>query len=125
MNLERVFFGFFIILALTFSVVFVMGDIDNPDHHNVWILTIAILVNLVATVLKLGDRSNIGALLLATALVADLLLISARVVWIVADTPAGPSPTSMATIVSLGGGALVANIVSVAILVGDTLMSRR
>ena len=127
MNLERVIFGFFIILSLTFNFVFVMGDIDDGSHHNVWILTIAILVNLIATGLKLGDRSQAGALLLAASLVADLLLISARVVWIIAqsDTPLGPSPESMASIVSLAGGALLANIISVVILIGDTLMSRR
>ena len=37
----------------------------------------------------------------------------------------GPSPNLMATIVSLAAGALVANIVSVLMLVTDTLMSRR
>jgi hypothetical protein len=127
MNLERVIFGFFIILALTFNLVFVMGEVDSPTHHNIWILTIAILVNLIATGLKLGDRSQVGALLLAASLVADLLLISARVVWIIAesDTPIGPSPESMVSIVSLAGGALAANIISVVILIGDTLMSRR
>jgi len=127
MNLERVIFGFFIILSLAFNFDFVMGEIDDPTHHNVWILTIAILVNLIATGLKLGDRSQVGALLLAASLVADLLLISARVVWIVAenDTPLGPNPESMASIVSLASGALLANIVSVVIVIGDTLMSRR
>jgi len=127
MNLERVVFGFFIILSLTFNFVFVVGEIDNPTHHNVWILTIAILVNLIATGLKLGDRSQVGALLLAASLVADLLLISARIVWIVYEneTQLGPSPESVVSIVSLAGGALLANIVSVTILIGDTLMSRR
>ncbi|MCU7843856.1 MAG: hypothetical protein KZQ93_08465 [Candidatus Thiodiazotropha sp. (ex Monitilora ramsayi)] len=127
MNLERVIFGFFIILSLTFNFVFVVGEIDNPSHHNVWILTIAILVSLIATGLKLGDRSQVGALLLAASLVADLLLITARILWVVyeSDTEIGPSPESMVTIVSLAGGALLANIVSVVILVGDTLMSRR
>ncbi len=127
MNLERVIFGFFIILALTFNLVFVMGSIDEPRHHNIWILTIAILVSLIATGLKLGDRSQVGALLLAASLVADLLLIAARVVWIVAqsDTPSGPNPDSMVSIVSLACGALAANVISVVILIGDTLMSRR
>jgi len=127
MNLERVIFGTFIILALTFNFDFVYGEIDNPSHHSVWILTIAILVNLIATGLKLGDRSQVGALLLAASLVADLLLISARVVWIVveSDTPLGPSSESMVGIVSLAAGALVANFISVIILIGDTLMSRR
>ncbi len=127
MNLERVVFGFVIILALTFNFVFVMGDIDNPQHHNIWILTIAILVNFISIGLKLGDRSQVGALLLASSLVAGVLLITARIVWIIAqsETAIGPSTESMVTIVSLAGGALIASIVSVAILVGDTLISRR
>jgi len=59
--------------------------------------------------------------------VANLLLISARVVWIIveSDTPLGPSPESMATIVSLASGALLANVISIVLLIGDTLMSRR
>ena len=127
MNLERVIFGFFVILALTLNVIFVMGDIDNIEHHNVWILTLAILISLCTTGLKLGDRSQIGALLLAASLVADLLLIAARIVWIVAEneTPAGPGPESITMIVSIAGGALVANIISCIIVIGDTLMSRR
>jgi len=127
MNLERVVFGFVIILALSFTFAFVMGDVNNASHHNVWILTIAILVNLVATGLKLGDRSHVGALLLASSLVADVLLITARIIWVTAEnqTATGPSQESMVNIVSLAGGALVASIVTVVILVGDTLISRR
>ena len=68
MNLERVLFGFVIILALSFTFAFVMGGIDDASHHNVWLLTIAILINLIATGLKLGDRSQVGALLLASSL---------------------------------------------------------
>jgi hypothetical protein len=127
MNLERVLFGFVIILALTFTFAFVMGDIDNASHHNVWLLTIAILINLIATGLKLGDRSQVGALLLASGLVVDVLLITARIIWVIAEnqTPLGPSPESMANIVSLAGGALLAGIVTVVIVVSDTLISRR
>ncbi len=127
MNLERVVFGFVIILALTFTFAFVMGDIDNASHHNVWLLTIAILINLIATGLKLGDRSQVGALLLASSLVVDVLLITARVIWVIDEnqTALGPDPESMANIVSLAGGALLASIVTVVILVSDTLISRR
>lgn len=127
MNLERVVFGFVTILALTFTYAFASGDIDNASHHNVWVLTIAILINLIATGLKLGDRSQVGTLMLASSLVVNLMLISARVVWIVdADqTAAGPSPESLANIISLASGALVASIVTVVIIVGDTLISRR
>ncbi len=127
MNMERVVFGFVIILALTFTFAFVMGDIDNVSHHNVWLLTIAILINLIATGLKLGDRSQVGALLLASSLVVDVMLITARVVWVIDQnqTATGPSPESMSNIVSLAGGALVASLVTVVILVSDTLISRR
>ena len=127
MNMERVLFGFVIILALSFTYAFVMGDITEPSHHNVWMLTIAILVNLIATGLKLGDRSQVGALLLASSLVVDALLIAARILWVVEESDAGTGPgaEAMANIVSLAGGALVASVVTVVILVGDTLLSRR
>jgi hypothetical protein len=127
MNLERVVFGFFIILALSFTIAFVMGDIDNASHNNVWILTVAKLINLIATGLKLGDRSQVGALLLASSLVVDVLLITARVIWVTAEnqTAQGPNAESMVNIVSLAGGALVASIVTVVLLVSDTLISRR
>ena len=127
MNLERVLFGFVIILALSFTFAFVIGDINTASHHNVWILTIAILVNLIATGLKLGDRSQVGALLLASSLVSDVLLITARIIWVTAEnqTAIGPSREAMVNIVSLAGGALVAGIITVVILVGDTLISRR
>ncbi|HKJ51511.1 MAG TPA: DUF6394 family protein [Gammaproteobacteria bacterium] len=127
MNLERVVFGFVTILALAITYAFVMGNIEFASHHNVWMLTIAILINLVATGLKLGDRSQVGALLLASSLVADVLLIAARVVWVIAEkeTATGPGTQSLVNIISLSGGALVASFVTVVILVGDTLISRR
>jgi hypothetical protein len=127
MNIEKVIFGFFIILALTLNFGFVMGEISDPEHHNVYEFFAVIVVNFIAMGLKLGDRSQIGALLLATSLVAVLQLISAAVVWTVAVhvTQTGLSPGVTASIVSLAGGALLANIVSVVMLVADTLMSGR
>ncbi len=127
MNLEKVIFGFFIVLALTLNFGFFLGDMDNPDHHHIIELFLAIVVNLVSTGLKLGDRSQIGAVLLSTSLVADLQLIAAAIVWtiVVHVTETGLVPGVMASIVSLSGGALVANLVSVTILVTDTLMLRR
>lgn len=127
MNLERVVFGFFIFLALTLNVVFVAGEIDNVRHHDLWVLTITILVNLIAAGLKMGDRTQVGAMLLASSLVANLLLITARIVWIVTeeDAAVGPGIEDTVSIVSLAVGALVANFISATILIGDTLMSRR
>lgn len=124
-NLEKVIFGFFIVLALTLNVAFVLGDVDNPEHHSIWILFGAVVVNLIATALKLGDRSQVGALLLATALVADLQLLASAVIWAFAEQGAGLLPGTMVSIVSLATGALVANVVSVTIVVSDTLLSGR
>lgn len=127
MNLEKVLFGFFILLALTLNFGFVMGDIDEPTHHHVWELFAALVVSLIATVLKFGDRSHLGAVLLASSLVADLHLIAAAVVWGTASQlyANGDSPEVVASVVSLAGGALVANLASVVLLVVETLTLRR
>ena len=81
MNLEKVIFGFFVLLAATLNFGFFIGDIGNPEVHNAYELYAAVVINLVATVLKFGDRTQIGAVHLATSLVADLQLISAALVW--------------------------------------------
>lgn len=127
MSFEKVAFGFFTVLALTLNVAFVSGDIDDPQHHSVWLLFSAIVVNLFATLLKLGDRSQIGALLLATGLVADLQLIASASVWTIAvyGTQVGLTKSVLVGVVSLATGALVANLISVTMLVADTLMLRR
>jgi hypothetical protein len=127
MNLEKVIFGFFIVLALTLNFGFFIGEIGNPDHHNVMELFAVIVVNIIATGLKLGDRSHIGAVLLSTSLVADLQLFAAAITWGVAEhvTGTGLTPGVMSSIVSLTGGAMLANVISVIMLVVETLMSKR
>ncbi|MBK1644687.1 hypothetical protein CKO25_08490 [Thiocapsa imhoffii] len=127
MNPEKVVFGFFIVLALTLNFGFFIGEIDNPDHHHVWELFVVIIVNLVATVLKFGDRSHMGALLLATSLVAMIQLFAAGLIWTIAAhaTAAGMTPAVMASIVSLSGGAMIANVISVVLLVIETFTLRR
>jgi hypothetical protein len=127
MNLEKVFFAFFIVLALTLNFGFFIGDLDDPNHHNVYELYAALVVSLIATVMKFGDRAHIGAVLLATSLVADLQLIAAAIIWAIFEhtTETGLTPSVMASIVSLSGGALLANITSVVILVTETVMLRR
>ncbi|MEG7522798.1 MAG: DUF6394 family protein [Chromatiales bacterium] len=127
MNPEKVLFGFFIVLALTLNFGFFVGDLDNPDHHHVYELFAVIVVNLVATVLKFGDRTQMGAVLLATSLVALLQLFAAALVWTVAEqvTTTGLTPVVTASIVSLSGGAMLANVVSVVLLVIETVMLRR
>lgn len=126
MNLEKVVFGFFVLLAATLNFGFFIGDISDPELHNVYELFAAIIVNLIATVLKFGDRTQIGAVHLATSLVADLQLITAAVVWWYAVYLSdGLTAEATASVVSLSGGALVANVVSVILLVVETVSYQR
>jgi hypothetical protein len=127
MNLEKVVFGFFVMLAATLNFGFFIGDIDDPALHNVYELYAAIVVNLIATVLKFGDRTQIGAVHLATSLVADLQLIAAALLWSysVYVSTEGLTPAATASVVSLSGGALVANVVSVVLLVVETVSFHR
>jgi hypothetical protein len=126
-NLEKVVFGFFVLLAATLNFGFFVGDIDDPDVHNVYELFAAVVVNLVATLLKFGDRTQIGAVHLATSLVADLQLMAAAATWVYAVQidGGGLSPAETAAVVSLSGGALLANVVSVVLLLVETVTYHR
>jgi hypothetical protein len=106
---------------------FFIGDIGRPELHSVYELFAALAVSLIATVLKFGDRTQIGAVHLATSLVADLQLIAASVVWVWASeiSAAGITAESTASVVSLSGGALLANLVSVVLLVVETVTFHR
>jgi hypothetical protein len=68
-----------------------------------------------------------GAILLATSLVADLQLLVAAFLWTYAAQVSDSGVTSevLASIVSLSGGALLANLVSVTLLVAETITIRR
>ena len=127
MNLEKVVFGFFVLLAATLNFGFWLGDISDPALHNIAELFAAVVVNLVATVLKFGDRTQIGAVHLATSLVADLQLIAAALTWGYASQVSADGLTGqdMASVVSLSGGALFANVVSVVLLVVETVSFHR
>jgi hypothetical protein len=126
MSTERVLFAFVIVLALTLNVGFIVGDIANIHHHNVYELFAAIVVSLIATVMKFGDRSPLGSTMLATSLIADLQLIAAAVAWGLysqAGTELGVHQT--VTVVSLAIGAAVANVVSVVLLMIEMANLRR
>lgn len=127
MNLEKVVFGFFVLLAATLNFGFFLGDIGNPALHNPAELYAAVVVNLIATVLKFGDRTQLGAVHLATSLVADLQLIAACVVLVYAQnvSSAGLDTAAISSVVSLSGGALLANLVAVILLVSETVSYRR
>ncbi len=127
MNLEKVIFGFFVLLAATLNFGFFLGDIAIPELHNEYELFGALVVSLIATVLKFGDRTQIGAVHLATSLVADLQLIIAALAWGYAAHVAtgGVTVHAMSSVVSLSGGALLANLVSVVLLVTETVSFHR
>lgn len=117
-------FGFFVVFAATLNFGYFVGDLTNPEVHNIYELYAAVVVNVIAVILKFGDRTQIGALHLATSLVAVIQLIGAAVTWILASQ-GGVTGAEMSAVVSLSGGALVANIVSIVLLVSETLAYQR
>lgn len=126
MSPERVLFAFIIVLALTLNVGFTVGDLTDPAQHNRFELFGAIVVSLIATVMKFGDRSPLGSTMLATSLVADLQLLVAAAAWgYYTGQDAAITGAQMATVVSLAIGALVANVVSVVLLVIEMANLRR
>ena len=70
---------------------------------------------------------TLGALLLATSLVAILQLVAAALVWTFAVHvyDIGLTPVVTSSIVSLSGGAMLANVISVILLIIETVMLRR
>jgi len=126
-SFEKVVFGFFIVLALTLNFGFFIGELDNPDYHHPMELGAALAVSLIATIMKFGDRSQMGAVLLATSLVADLQLLIATSIWAYAAyvSEAGVTTVVLASVVSISGGALLANMISVILLVAETITIRR
>jgi len=125
MNLDKVIAGFFIILAMTINFGFFYGEMDSLETHSKYELFAAIVINVIATTLKLGDKTQIGSVLLATSLVADIQLISAALIWTVSEYAYTIDVEIASIIISLSGGALLANITSVALYVGETVRSKR
>lgn len=125
MNLSNVISGFFIILALTTNFGFFYGDPAVLDEHSRYELFAAIIFNLIATIYKLGDKTQLGAVLLATSLVADIQLIVSASVWALGQYVVGMNVEVVVGIISLSGGALIANIISVVLFAAETIKSRR
>ena len=125
MNLEKVISGFFIIMALTLNFGFFYGDPSVLEQHNRYELFAAIIVNLIATIYKLGDKTQLGAVLLATSLVADIQLIGAASIWTLGEYVTGMNIETVTAIISLSGGALLANVISVILFTSDVLKSKR
>lgn len=127
MNLEKVVFGFFVTLAAALNLGFFYGRIDDPALHNGYELAAALVVSFITTVLKFGDRTQLGAVHLATSLVADLQLVVAAVIWVWATQIVSTTmtPGHISLIVSMSGGALLANLVSVILMISEIVQIRR
>jgi hypothetical protein len=125
MNLQKVISGFFFILAMTLNFGFFYGEMGNPEMHSTYELFAALVISLIATALKIGDKTQIGSVLLASSLVADIQLLAAVIVWTVVEYTSTMTSSHMATIISLSGGAFLANITSVILYLGETLKSKR
>ena len=125
MNLDKVISGFFIILAMTLNFGFFYGDLGDLELHSKYELFAALIVNIIATTLKIGDKTQLGSVLLATSLVADIQLIASATIWTIALYAYSIDREVTSIIISLSGGALLANITSVLLYIGDTLKSKR
>ena len=126
MNMNKVLSGFFFILAMTLNFGFFYGTPEVLAEHSKYELFAAIVVNLIATIFKFGDKTQVGSVLLATSLVADIQLIASASVWALAVYGFDRMDAEVTVaIISLSGGALLANITSVVIFIGDTLKSKR
>lgn len=121
---NKVFFAFFIILATTLNFGFFIGDMDNVIHHNRFELFFAIIVNLIALTLKLGTKTQIDSIQLATSVVSCLQLVIAAILWFFASTT-GNIQDYLPSIVSLSGGAFLANLLSVVLLTVDAIIYKR
>jgi len=125
MNLQKVIAGFFFIFAMTLNFGFFYGDLARPELHSIYELYAALVVSLISTILKIGDKTQLGSVLLASSLVADIQLIAAVTVWTMTEYLSGVNVEAYSAIISLSGGALLANIVSVVLYIGETLKSKR
>jgi len=94
------------LMALTTSVSYIA-------HPSIYELITAVTLNLIATILKIGARGLLNVEYLATSIVADIHLIPALIINETGD---------IAESVSLVWGAVVANIISIVIMLIEAIM---
>ncbi|MBF0454766.1 MAG: hypothetical protein HQL72_08130 [Magnetococcales bacterium] len=107
MEWRMVWTTFFLMMALTTTVSYL-------SHSNGYELIIAVSMNLIATTLKLGARRTTGAMTMAASLVADFHLVPALWSFYYFNNP------ELAN--GLAWGAVVANIVSIILLMIDAIL---
>ncbi|MFN3946516.1 MAG: DUF6394 family protein [Aquificaceae bacterium] len=107
MRLKKIMTDFFLLMALTTNISFIF----NPNPYE---LVIAVVTNLTATILKLGEGKILATEMTAASLVADLHLIPAAFIYFLGDVPEA---------VSLAIGALAANIISILLSIIEAIFS--
>ncbi|MGN7613025.1 DUF6394 family protein [Magnetococcales bacterium HHB-1] len=107
MEWRMVWTTFFLLMALTTTTSYLY-------HSNGYELIISVSMNLIATTLKLGARRTTGAMTMAASLVADFHLVPALGAFYILDN------VVLAT--GLAWGALVANVVSVTLLIIEAVL---
>ncbi|MBF0448064.1 MAG: hypothetical protein HQL67_07690 [Magnetococcales bacterium] len=112
MEWRMVWTTFFLMMALTTTVSYL--SLNNGLDNNGYELIIAVSMNLIATTLKLGARKTTGAMTMAASLVADFHLVPALWALYYFNNP------TVAT--SLAWGAVIANIVSIILLIVDAIL---
>ncbi|MFN3599446.1 MAG: DUF6394 family protein [Aquificaceae bacterium] len=107
MRLKKIMTDFFLLMAMTTNISFIF----NPNPYE---LVIAVIANLTATILKLGEGKILATEMTAASLVADLHLIPAAFIYFLGNVPEA---------VSLAIGALAANIISILLSIMEAIFS--
>lgn len=109
MDWGKVIYVFFSLMSLTTTAGFLYDENDIA-------LYIAASVNFISTLLKIGVRNLLAAELLASSLVADLHLIPAFIALAAYD--------SIVTATAFAIGAVVANVVSIALFLIESAKTK-
>ncbi|MCF6251975.1 MAG: hypothetical protein L3J75_12000 [Methylococcaceae bacterium] len=128
MDLSKVGYSFLIILALTLDFGFFWGEYNKLANNNFLLLLTAAFVNTLCVYFifqrntKPKEKFSFKGreILFATSLVTSLQLWLAIVVWIISADFELTEP-SFDRIISLSGGALLANVITTCIVVLDAL----
>ncbi len=107
MRFKKIFTDFFILMALTTNISFIV----TPNPYE---LVITVAANLAATILKIGEGRILSTELMAASLVADLHLVPALFLFFLGDPQEA---------ISLSVGALAANVISVLLSIIETILS--
>jgi hypothetical protein len=121
---NKVFFAFFIMLATTLNFSFFLGEMSNLSHHPIIELFIAIFINLIALTLKLGARTHLDSIQIGAGAVSCLLLLSASFLWFI-GMQNNSIDILLPSIVGLSGGAFLANLFSIILLITDGILTKK